>query len=316
MKWVAWNNLLTPKDLGGWGFGSLRLANLAMLSKWWWRFKEDRGSLWRKVVWDVHNNQRSWSFIPTKLSIGGPWKQVHNLAKDFETMGINLESLLRGQPGTEKEMRFWKEKWLGDEPLCERYPGLFQLESNKNAFIKDRVIVGENRAELNFEWSRLPSNAGELEELSSISNAVHGFEFGVGADKWVWALEESGEFSVKSIRVKAHQMVFTNIGVEFEWNNWTPIKVNFLLWRLIQDKLPTKMALVRRNVAVQNVMCKMCGNEEETALHLFASCRYALRIWDFVSGWCRLQPIYFLELKDLAQLHKRNRGSKRWQKLV
>ncbi|KAJ0597676.1 putative RNA-directed DNA polymerase [Helianthus annuus] len=131
MKWASWKSITTPKDLGGMGFGSLRLANLAMLSKWWWRFKVDRGSLWRKVVWGVHNNSRTWSFIPVKLSLPGPWKQIYNLSVDFGDVGVNLEALFRVHPGQDKDVFFWKERWLFDEPLCDRFTSLYQLESKK-----------------------------------------------------------------------------------------------------------------------------------------------------------------------------------------
>ncbi|KAJ0918754.1 hypothetical protein HanRHA438_Chr05g0221651 [Helianthus annuus] len=32
---VAWKSMMTPKEYGGLGFGSLRKTNLAMLAKWW-----------------------------------------------------------------------------------------------------------------------------------------------------------------------------------------------------------------------------------------------------------------------------------------
>ncbi|KAF5806816.1 hypothetical protein HanXRQr2_Chr05g0226021 [Helianthus annuus] len=60
----------------------------------------------------------------------------------------------------------------------------------------------------------------------------------------------------------------------------------------------------------------MCGEEVESALHLFASCRIAEQIWEFVSRWCRIQQVFALELKDLANIHKSNNGSQRWKKVV
>ncbi|KAM0007813.1 putative RNA-directed DNA polymerase [Helianthus debilis subsp. tardiflorus] len=316
MNWVAWKSMMTPKDYGGWGFGSLRVANLSMLSKWWWRFKVEKGSLWKKVVWGLHNNSRSWSFIPAKMSLAGPWKQIHKLSIDFGELGINLESLFRASPGHEKEILFWKEKWLFDEPLCEKFSNLFQLERNKNALIRDRVVGGTGGWEISFSWIRAPSSVEERAELSYISSAVLGYRFGTGPDTWVWALEGSGCFSVRSIRDKAQHSMFSYLGIDLEWNNWSPIKVNFLMWRLFQDKLPTTAALERRNVVIQNCLCKMCGEMDETALHLFASCCIADQIWEFVSRWCKIRPIFILELKDIVSIHKQYRGSLRWKKVI
>ncbi|XP_035834229.1 uncharacterized protein LOC118482710 [Helianthus annuus] len=276
----------------------------------------DRGSLWKRVVWAIHNNSRSWSFIPAKLSLAGPWKQIKKLSDDFEAMGINLELMFKGYPGSEKQMLFWKERWLFDVPLCEKYPLIFQLETNKNALIRDRVIEGDAGRELFYSWVRLPTSVAETDELDSLSVAVMGFEFGLGADRWVWKLEDSGIFSVNSVRNKLQHNVFSDLRLEFEWNNWSPIKVNFLVWRLIQDKVPTTMALTRRNVVVTNSRCRMCDEEDESALHLFGSCRVADQIWEFISRWCRIRSIFILELSDLANIHKRNRGSERWKKAV
>ncbi|XP_022019342.1 uncharacterized protein LOC110919377 [Helianthus annuus] len=188
------------------------------------------------------------------------------------------------------------------------------LDNYRDMF--ERVVDGPNGLELKFLWIRLPSVAAEISELNILSDAIVRYEFGLGADKWAWILDSSGSFSVSSVKEKTHRLMFSDLRLDFEWNNWFPIKVNFLVWRLIQDKLPTKAALNRRNVIIEDNRCKMCGDEEESALHLFASCRIAEQIWEFITRWCRIKQVLVLELKDLANIHKCNRGSHRWKKTV
>lgn len=55
VNWVAWKTVLSPKDKGGLGVGSLLLLNLALLVKWIWRFKSDPLVLWCNMVSGVHN---------------------------------------------------------------------------------------------------------------------------------------------------------------------------------------------------------------------------------------------------------------------
>nr|KAJ0195196.1 hypothetical protein LSAT_V11C700353940 [Lactuca sativa] len=43
--WVEWKKVLAPKSLGGLGVASLRASNLALLAKWWWRYKHDHSNL-------------------------------------------------------------------------------------------------------------------------------------------------------------------------------------------------------------------------------------------------------------------------------
>ncbi|KAF5767329.1 hypothetical protein HanXRQr2_Chr14g0623031 [Helianthus annuus] len=48
---MAWEKVTLPIEYGGVGLGSFLDTNLAMLVKWWWRFKLEQGVLSRKVVW-------------------------------------------------------------------------------------------------------------------------------------------------------------------------------------------------------------------------------------------------------------------------
>ncbi|MFS7928714.1 hypothetical protein Hanom_Chr04g00324021 [Helianthus anomalus] len=150
LSMVAWNNVMTPKELGGVGVGSLKDANLAMLAKWWWRFKTDPNSLWRKVIWSIHNSERTWNPIPGKMSIAGPWKQVVKVSNDLEKYGINLSGCFRATPGVGDSISFWKERWVDGELLKNKFPVLFELERLKNAVVADRVKILNGVVVLNF----------------------------------------------------------------------------------------------------------------------------------------------------------------------
>jgi len=47
---VRWNIVKQPLSMGGLGVRDLRLFNEALLEKWFWRFMNEKGNLWRKVV--------------------------------------------------------------------------------------------------------------------------------------------------------------------------------------------------------------------------------------------------------------------------
>ncbi|XP_021999620.1 uncharacterized protein LOC110896868 [Helianthus annuus] len=242
--------------------------------------------------------------------------EIHNISNDYGALGVDLATLFRALPGCQKEFSFWKDRWIFEEPLSAKFPRLFELERNKNALINERVAEPYGSVIFCADWIRAPSSAEKCTDLAELNMAVHNYAFKDGADRWGWALEASGEFSVSSIRNKTESLYFSNLGLEFEWNNWTPIKVNFLIWRIIQDKVPTISALARRNVYVPNDRCKLCNEEEESMLHLFGSCCVTDQIWEFVADWCRIRPIFVLDLKDVASIHKRNRGSSKWKKVV
>ncbi|KAL8188889.1 hypothetical protein R6Q57_029409 [Mikania cordata] len=49
-------------------------------------------------------------------------------------------------------------------------------------------------------------------------------------------------------------------------------------------------------------LCVLCGEHEESVLHLFSACFMAFMVWQGISSWCRLPPIYVLSVVDLLEL--------------
>ncbi|KAF5764949.1 hypothetical protein HanRHA438_Chr15g0710101 [Helianthus annuus] len=70
---VKWEKVTRPKEDGGLGLTPLRDTNIALLSKWWWRFKLEKNALWRKVIEAIHNNKKEYSYMPVIKSIAGAW---------------------------------------------------------------------------------------------------------------------------------------------------------------------------------------------------------------------------------------------------
>ena len=54
--------------------------------------------------------------------------------------------------GNGRRMKFWKDKWCGEEPLCVSYPSLFVLAISKKAWVVD--IGFKQGRELNLCFSR------------------------------------------------------------------------------------------------------------------------------------------------------------------
>lgn len=50
MCWVSWRKICTPMNKGGLGVKNLKLTNLALLSKWIWRYTKENDALWRRIV--------------------------------------------------------------------------------------------------------------------------------------------------------------------------------------------------------------------------------------------------------------------------
>ncbi|XP_035837499.1 uncharacterized protein LOC118485469 [Helianthus annuus] len=77
--WVAWDRVMLPKKAGGLGLCKLMNVNVALLSKWGWRFKIESNNLWVKVVSAIHSGQSRWEFLPYNKAVRGVWLNICNL---------------------------------------------------------------------------------------------------------------------------------------------------------------------------------------------------------------------------------------------
>ena len=47
----------------------------------------------------------------------------------------------------------------------------------------------------------------------------------------------------------------------------------------------TKVNLAKRGISVENSLCSMCGEEEETTSHIFCACMVAWLVWAKCYEW-------------------------------
>ncbi|KHN37747.1 hypothetical protein glysoja_048115, partial [Glycine soja] len=63
-----------------------------------------------------------------------------------------------------------------------------------------------------------------------------------------------------------------------------PSKISVFAWRLIEDRLPTRMNLHRRQVQLQDLRCPFCREAVEETSHLFFHCVFIQPIlWESMS---------------------------------
>lgn len=82
------------------------------------------------------------------------------------------------------------------------------------------------------------------------------------------------------------------------------------------NRLPTCDSLARRNVPLQSTLCKLCGEYDETVNHIFTSCRLAMEMWSEVGSWCKIQPVFAFNFKDLMDIPHVLRGDENFKKAV
>lgn len=67
------------------------------------------------------------------------------------------------------------------------------------------------------------------------------------------------------------------------WNKVIPPLKSCLFWRLLHNKLPTDDNLRLKGCTVVSI-CSFCGRSSETYEHLFRSCQFASKLWNWLSS--------------------------------
>lgn len=289
--------------------------NLALLSKWWWRFKTEPDKLWRKVIWSFHHTSRSWNFIPRRMSISGPWKHICKISDNLLEAGFNLQGSFHVTPSLQSNLLFWFDPWLLDIPLRFQFPNLFQVEAAKLCLLKDRINNNNDGRLFQFHWTRQLTHSEHSEVLEMI-DLISSITWAGEEDLWKNDVCNLGKFSVKLLRSKIRESNEVHLVNSLTWSKWLPLKVNFLLWRVWLNRLPTKDNLSKRNVILSSNLCNVCGSRNETLDHIFVECELALQIWEFVFFWCKIRFPSSISAKDLPLMANQLRGNKDWKQGV
>ncbi|GAU45287.1 hypothetical protein TSUD_98760 [Trifolium subterraneum] len=124
------------------------------------------------------------------------------------------------------------------------------------------------------------------------------------ADRRRWGLTQTGMFSVKStyeffqsreVVVAIEDSVVK--ALQLLWLNDVPSKVSIFGWRLLLSRLPTRMALARKNIIVNlhELSCIFCGEEQEELSHLLFNCPFSQELWKRIFKWMNVNFISFDE---------------------
>jgi len=70
------------------------------------------------------------------------------------------------------------------------------------------------------------------------------------------------------------------------WHKQVPMKVSIVAWRLLKDRLPTKVNLQRRGIIqAADTMCVLGCGKHESASHLFLHCDVFGSLWQHIRSW-------------------------------
>ncbi|KAJ0834140.1 putative reverse transcriptase zinc-binding domain-containing protein [Helianthus annuus] len=304
LSWVSWDRVASPISCGGLGIRSLESINRSLLLKWAWRFKTEKESLWVKVISAIHNDRRSWDLIPVVTSLGGVWNNIAKVVACPIVENNKMRNFMRGKVGDGSGLSFWLDPWLDSKALKDVYPNLFRLEKKKRCSVRDRFVRPFQNPEARWEWMKPPDSNVELAEWLDLNLKIREITLSDQRDRWMWLGDETGVFSVGSVKRLFDSNNDFSSRFVWEWVKWVPLKCNLFAWRAELERLPTKVELRNRNIPLQDDICPLCNSERESALHLFTSCQFVSIVWMKIFRWCKVPDMFAFSVRDILEFHR------------
>lgn len=76
-----WDIIIVPKNIGGLGIDKIKTTNLALLSKWLWRYQSEVESLWRSLIEAKYKaaSPNQFPCVSRHHSSKSPWHNPHGI---------------------------------------------------------------------------------------------------------------------------------------------------------------------------------------------------------------------------------------------
>ncbi|GJT03129.1 RNA-directed DNA polymerase, eukaryota [Tanacetum coccineum] len=279
-SWVNWKKVLAPKEKGGLGVSSLYALNRGLMFKWMWRFYTQNTSLWVRVIKAIHGDDgKVGGYV--KDGAKSCWLSIVNELNTLKNKGINLLDFLYVKLGNGDKTAFWEDRWIEGSALKTRYPRLFNLETCKSITVSMKLA----QPGLGDSFRRTPRGGVEQAQFDELSALLQNVTVSTISDRWNWALESSGDFSVASVRKAIDDKLLPEVDSKTRWIKYVPIKVNVHAWKVKTDSLPTRFNISRRGIDIESITCAICDNGVETSSHLFFSCCMVRQIGCMIARW-------------------------------
>jgi hypothetical protein len=251
-----------------------RLMNVALMLKWVWKIYQDDNQLWRQLINTKYVNAED-IFAATGQRGSQFWRSLHKIK---HLLKLGAKHSIRDGCRTS----FWMDRWAGEAPLKDRFPGLFNIASSQMDSVAQ--VCGSTeplryRRQLDQDLARAHAELHSLIEATVLSE---------GQDRVSWRLESDGVFFVKSMYARLSQGA-TLAHFKDVWAAKVPLKICIFSLQLVLDRLPPSANILSRH-GPGNGNCALCG-ERETADHIFFTCSLAMFSWSVTRqilgcSWC------------------------------
>ena len=211
------------------------------------------------------------------------WGSILSSVQCIKQKGIDLFSHCVRKIRDGVSTKFWEDTWCRGQPLKSQFPRIYMLDMDRNSSIANRLSLQD----LSSAFRRQPRGGVEMAQFSDLQSMIANIVLSDQGDTWHWALDSSG-YSVASTRSLIDSKTLDTVPTATRWVRSIPIKVNIFIWRLMLNKIPSRVNLDRKGIDVGSTLCPICQADVETVNHVFFSCDMALDLWAMLAWWWEL----------------------------
>jgi hypothetical protein len=201
---------------------------------------------------------------------------------------------VRKKIGNGSSTRFWSDIWVGSQPLKDVFPRLFSVSVAKDLLVAEARVWVDGLWCWKVDWRRALFD-WELELYQNLLEAIGGVVLSEVDDRWTWAEEGDGSFSVKScynmvVRLETPALLPTGLETSIfnlNWKSSAPSKVSAFSWQAFLDRIPSRVNLALRGVIKppESKACVLCQRTDESTKHLLLHCNFASAVWYELFSW-------------------------------
>lgn len=261
---IAWDKISLPKTHGGMGVLNIQIHNQTLLMKFLHKFLNREDIPWVQMVWETYYSNT----LPGDRSVGSFWwKALLKLFPKYKEVALcNI-----GQGDT---AFFGSDRWHG-QPLCNQFPELHSFSINP--------AISVRRALEHQDMSRLfhrPFSQIAYQQFLSLQEIILNRSINQSSDQWFYPWTSHKYSSMKMYKQLIHKTQVHHIFKDI-WSTSCRLRHIIFFWLLLHDRINTRNMLQRRSMHLQTYICALCSdNSEETCIHLFWNCPFAIYCWD------------------------------------
>ncbi|XP_059639319.1 uncharacterized protein LOC132281652 [Cornus florida] len=244
VHWVNWEDLCASKNSGGLCFRNFEAFNSALMAKHAWNFQVTQ----RGIAFHLLKAKYfpSYSFLEASLGSNPSW--------GWQSIWFTQELFRKGlmwSVGNGQSIDIWNDRWI---------PGFSKTHPFQPAgayLFKVADLIDMQQASWNRDILTLVFLPHEVVVISKCQ-----FSLRNKTDSYIWALETSGRFTVKSayhLAMSLHCPTLVGVGKIWKeiWHCKTLSKINHFLWRCCHDVLSLGSTRLHRRFT-NDAMCPHC----------------------------------------------------------